>query len=76
MARIYNEISHKYKYKENQTRSETMMDWIKSRSKEESSHHGAGILLACLLIVAFGGLAKILAYVGIAYSIWRICKKG
>jgi hypothetical protein len=53
-----------------------MIDWIKSRSKEESSHHGAGILLACLLIVAFGGLAKILAYVGIAYSIWRICKKG
>jgi hypothetical protein len=53
-----------------------MLNWIKERIKEESTQHGAGLLLACLLIIAFGGLAKILAYCGVAYSIWRICKKG
>jgi len=53
-----------------------MLDWIKKRFTEDSTKHGIGILIACLLIIAFGSLAKLLAYCGIAYSIWRICKKG
>lgn len=53
-----------------------MIKWIKDRIKESSTQHGIGLLIACLLIIAFGSLAKILAYCGVAYSMWRICKKG
>ena len=53
-----------------------MIQWVKDRIKESSTKHGIGLLIACLLIIAFGSLAKILAYCGVAYSIWRICKRG
>ena len=53
-----------------------MIQWIKDRIKESSTKPGIGLLIGCLLIIAFSGLAKILAYCGVAYSIWRICKKG
>ena len=52
-----------------------MMDYIKSRIKEVSTMNGVGILIACLLVIAFGGLAKVIAYVGVAYSLWQIFKK-
>jgi hypothetical protein len=53
----------------------SMLDWIKNKIKERDSLHGAGIIIACLLIIAFGSMAKILAYVGIAYGVWQILKK-
>jgi len=52
-----------------------MLGWIKNKIKQRDSIHGAGIILACLLIIAFGSMAKILAYVGIAYGLWQILKK-
>jgi len=52
-----------------------MLGWIKNKIKQRDSIHGAGIILACLLIIAFGSMAKILAYVGIAYGLWQIFKK-
>jgi hypothetical protein len=52
------------------------MNWLKNKIKERDSLHGAGIVVACLLIIAFGSMAKILAYLGIAYGVWCICKKG
>ena len=52
-----------------------MLDYIKNRMKESSTLDGAGILIACVLIILFGPLAKIIAYAGIAYSIWKILKK-
>tara|TARA_S200000501_G_scaffold358069_1_gene382440 strand:+ start:274 stop:435 length:162 start_codon:yes stop_codon:yes gene_type:complete len=52
-----------------------MMDFIKNRIKEVSTMNGVGILIACLLVIAFGGLAKIIAYVGVAYALWQIFKK-
>ena len=52
-----------------------MIDWVKNKIKQKDSLHGAGIIIACLLIIAFGGMAKILAYVGIAYGLWQIAKK-
>ena len=56
-------------------RKNNMMDYIKNRMKESSTLDGAGILIACVLIILFGPLAKIIAYAGIAYSIWKILKK-
>ena len=52
-----------------------MMDYIKSRIKEVSTMNGGVILIACLLVIAFGGLAKMIAYVGVAYALWQIFKK-
>jgi len=52
-----------------------MMDYIKSKMKESSTLDGAGILIACILIIVFAPLAKIIAYAGIAYSVWKIVKK-
>jgi hypothetical protein len=52
-----------------------MLEWIKNKIKQRDSLHGAGIILACLVIIAFGSMAKILAYVGIAYGVWQIFKK-
>jgi hypothetical protein len=52
-----------------------MIDWIKNKIKAKDTLHGAGIIIACLLIIAFGSMAKILAYVGIAYGLWQIAKK-
>jgi hypothetical protein len=52
-----------------------MIDWVKNKIKQKDSLHGAGIIIACLLIIAFGSMAKILAYVGIAYGLWQIAKK-
>ena len=52
-----------------------MLNWIKKKVKARDSFHGAGIIVACLLIIAFGSMAKILAYVGIAYGLWQIAKK-
>ena len=52
-----------------------MIDWIKNKIKAKDTLHGAGIIIACLLIIAFGSMAKILAYVGIAYGLWQILKK-
>ena len=52
-----------------------MVTWIKDKIKKRDALHGAGIIVACLLIIAFGSMAKILASVGIAYGLWQICKK-
>jgi|TARA_B100001057_G_scaffold452901_1_gene497236 hypothetical protein len=52
-----------------------MMDYIKARMKESSSLDGAGVLIACVLIILFAPFAKIIAYAGIVYSVWKILKK-
>ena len=51
------------------------MDYIKARMKESSSMDGAGILIACVLIILFAPFAKIIAYAGIAWSLYQIFKK-
>ena len=52
-----------------------MVTWIKDKIKKRDTLHGAVIIVACLLIIAFRSMAKILAYVGIVYGLWQICKK-
>ena len=52
-----------------------MIDFIKDRLKEFSTLNGAGILIARVLIILFGPLAKIIAYIVLAYSLWQIFKK-
>ena len=34
-----------------------MVTWIKDKIKKRDALHGAGIIVACLLIIAFGSMA-------------------
>jgi len=52
-----------------------MKEWITSRIKERTSWDGAVIIAGCLAIILFGGIAKMLAWAGLAYGIWAITTK-
>ena len=52
---------------------ETVMewvDWVTARLKERTSWDGAVIIAGCLVIILTGGLAKALAWIGLAYGAW------
>ena len=42
--------------------------------KKFESLEGLGIVLFCLLIIVFGPLAKLLAYGGVAWGVYKIYK--
>jgi len=49
-------------------------DWAKSRVSERTSWDGAVICVVCLLIICTGGLAKLIAWAGLAYGAWTCYK--
>lgn len=51
------------------------MDWLKKRVSERTSWDGAVIITVCGLVLFTGGLAKLLAVVGLCYGAWT-CYKG
>ena len=51
-----------------------ILDWIKARLPERTSWDGGLIIAGCLAVILFGGLAKIAAWVGLAYGIWTLVK--
>ena len=50
------------------------IDWAKDRVSERTSWDGAVIWVVCLLIILTGGLAKLLAWAGLAYGAWTCYK--
>jgi hypothetical protein len=48
--------------------------WAKARVSERTSWDGAVIIIGSLMVICFGGLAKIAAFVGLAYGIWTCYK--
>lgn len=50
------------------------MDYIKKLMKERTSLDGATIIAICGSVILFGGLAKLAAWVGLAYGIWTLLK--
>ena len=50
-------------------------DWIKSRLAERTSHDGIALIAVCGSVVLFGGLAKMLAWVGLVYGIYTLVKQ-
>lgn len=50
------------------------MDYIKKLMKERTSLDGATIIAICGSIILFGGLAKLAAWVGLAYGVWTLLK--
>jgi hypothetical protein len=51
-----------------------MFDFIKARLGERTSLDGIGLILLCGSIVLFGGIAKLAAWVGLAYGIFTLVK--
>lgn len=48
--------------------------WAKARVSERTSWDGAVICIVCLMIILTGGLAKLLAWLGLAYGAWTCYK--
>ena len=51
-----------------------MMAWVKARVSERTSWDGGVIIVGCLMVICFGGLAKMAAWVGLVYGVWAIWK--
>ena len=54
---------------------ESLLHWIKERTKERTSWDGGIIIAGSLAIILFGGLVKVAAWAGLAYGIWTIIQK-
>ena len=52
-----------------------MLNWIKSRLAERTSHDGIALIAVCGSVVLFGGLAKMLAWAGLVYGIYTLVKQ-
>tara|TARA_R110002020_G_scaffold386673_1_gene597445 strand:+ start:106 stop:285 length:180 start_codon:yes stop_codon:yes gene_type:complete len=50
------------------------VNWAKERVSERTSWDGAVICVVCLMIILTGGLAKLLAWAGLAYGAWTCYK--
>lgn len=50
-------------------------DWVMDRVGERTSIDGLGLIVACGSVILFGGLAKLLAWVGLAWGIYTLVKK-
>ena len=53
---------------------EAVKDWIMDRFYERTSWDGVTIVVVCGSILLFGGVAKLLAWVGLAYGIYTLSK--
>ncbi len=53
---------------------EAVKDWIMDRFYERTSWDGVTIIVVCGSILLFGGIAKLLAWAGLAYGIYTLCK--
>jgi|TARA_R110002074_G_scaffold318740_3_gene489145 ABC-type phosphate transport system permease subunit len=50
------------------------MDYIKKLMKERTSWDGGVIIAVCGSVILLGGLAKVAAWVGLAYGIYTLLK--
>lgn len=49
-------------------------DWVMDRLGERTSLDGVGLIAVCGSIILFGGLAKLAAWVGLAWGIYTLVK--
>ena len=50
------------------------MDWLKKRALERTSIDGITIIAICGSIILFGGIAKLVAWAGLAWGIYTLVK--
>ena len=53
---------------------DTAKDWIMDRVGERTSLDGVSLIVICGSVVIFGGIAKLLAWAGLAYGIYTLVK--
>ena len=53
---------------------ETAKDWIMDRWLERTSWDGVSLIVICVSVILFGGIAKLLAWAGLAYGIYTLVK--
>jgi len=51
------------------------MKYLKLLMKERTTWDGAVLIGICGSVILFGGLAKMMAWVGLGYGIWTLLKK-
>ena len=49
-------------------------DWIMDRVEERTSLDGLALIVACGSVILFGGLAELLAWVGLAWGVYTLVK--
>ncbi len=49
-------------------------DWVVARVGERTSLDGLLLIGGCLSVILFGGLAKIAAWVGLAWGVYTLVK--
>ncbi len=52
-----------------------MLDWIKARVKERTSLDGISLIVICGSVILFGGIAKLLAWAGLAWGVYTLVQK-
>lgn len=52
-----------------------MLDWIKDRIKERTSLDGVSLIVICGSVILFGGIAKLLAWIGLGWGIYTLVQK-
>ena len=53
---------------------EAVKDWIMDRVGKRTSWDGLTIVVVCGSVILFGGIAKLLAWAGLAYGIYTLVK--
>ena len=50
-------------------------NWLVDRLKERTSQYGILLIAACGSVLLFGGLAKLLAWVGLLWGVYTLVRK-
>jgi len=50
------------------------MGWFKDRIKERTSLDGVSLIVICGSVILFGGIAKLLAWVGFLWGVYTLTK--
>ena len=49
-------------------------DWVMDRMGERTSLDGVALIVVCGSVILFGGLAKLLAWVGLLWGVYTLVK--
>ena len=49
-------------------------DWLVARLPERTSHDGILLVVICGSVIVFGGLAKLLAWVGLVWGVYTLVR--
>ena len=53
----------------------TAKDWLMARMPERTSHDGVLLVVICGSVILFGGVVKLLAWVGLAWGVYTLVRE-